>query len=54
MKTKNLKRLLSTLLCLCMVVGLLPAVAFAADGDVAINETNFPDANFRNFVSSTL
>ena len=43
------KRLLSILLLCCMVLTLLPTAAFAAD-DVAINETNFPDDNFRKYV----
>ena len=47
------KKLLSILLCLVMVVGLLPTAAFAA-GYVEINETNFPDAKFRNFVKEKL
>ena len=45
------KKLLSILLCLVMVVGLLPTAAFAA-GYVEINETNFPDANFRRYVQT--
>ena len=43
------KRLLSILLLCCMVLTLLPTAAFAAD-DVAINEINFPDDNFRKYV----
>ena len=43
------KRLLSILLLCCMVLTLLPTAAFAA-GDVDIDETNFPDANFRQYV----
>ena len=43
------KRLLSILLLCCMVLTLLPTAAFAA-GDVNINETNFPDTNFRKYV----
>ena len=43
------KRLLSILLLCCMVLTLLPTAAFAA-GDVDINETNFPDKGFREFV----
>ena len=39
------KKLLGILLCLVMVVGLLPTAVLAAD-EVAINETNFPDAKF--------
>ncbi len=41
------------LLCLVMTAGLLPLGADAADGDVEINETNFPDANFRSYVSGS-
>ena len=45
------KRLLSILLTLCMVLTLLPVAAFAeGETDVSINETNFPDANFRTVV----
>ena len=47
------KKLLSILLCLVMVVGSLPTAVFAAD-EVAINETNFPDAKFRSFVKEKL
>ena len=43
------KRLLSILLLCCMVLTLLPTAALAA-GDVAIDETNFPDDNFRQYV----
>ena len=43
------KKLLSILLSLVMVVGLLPTAVLAAD-EVAINETNFPDEKFRNYV----
>ena len=43
------KRLLSILLLCCMVLTLLPTAALAA-GDVDINETNFPDATFRQYV----
>ena len=43
------KRLLSILLLCCMVLTLLPTAALAA-GDVAIDETNFPDADFRQYV----
>ena len=48
-----MKKKLSILLCLVMVVGLLPTAAFAA-GSVEINETNFPDAKFRSFVKENL
>lgn len=43
------KRLLSILLLCCMVLTLLPTAALAA-GDVAINEANFPDSSFREYV----
>lgn len=45
------KKLLSGLLALCMIVCLMPEAAFAGN-QVRINETNFPDANFRRFVSA--
>lgn len=43
------KKFLSALLLCCMVLTLLPTAALA-DGDVAINETNFPDSGFREYV----
>ena len=47
---KNLIKMVCTLmLCLILVLA-LSATAFA-DGDVAIDETNFPDNNFRSYVS---
>lgn len=36
-----------------MALSMIPLSALAADGDVAINETNFPDANFRTYVQKT-
>lgn len=45
------KKFLSALLLCCMVLTLLPTAALA-DGDVAINETNFPDENFRQYVKT--
>ena len=47
------KRLLSILLLCCMVLTLLPTAAFAA-GDVDINDTNFPDANFQKYVKEKI
>ena len=45
------KRLLSILLMCCMALTLLPTAVFAeGETDVSINETNFPDANFRTVV----
>ena len=44
------KRFISMLICIAMVVTMAPCIVSAADG-VAINATNFPDANFRNYVS---
>ena len=38
------------LLCLVMTAGLMPLGADAADGDVEINETNFPDEVFREYI----
>ena len=50
-----MRKLLTLLLALALVCGLLPAAFAAAPtapnaGDVAINATNFPDANFREDV----
>ena len=45
------KKFLSALLLCCMVLTLLPTAALA-DGDVAIDETNFPDENFRQYVKT--
>lgn len=45
------KKFLSALLLCCMVLTLLPTAALA-DGNVAINETNFPDENFRQYVKT--
>ena len=45
------KRLLCILLLCCMVLTLLPTAALAAD-DVAINDTNFPDEKFREYVKT--
>ena len=42
------KKLFTLLLCLIAAVCLFPAAVSAAD--VAIDETNFPDANFRAWV----
>ncbi len=46
------KKVISLLITLSMVVCMMPCVATAAvtEGDIAINETNFPDANFRDYV----
>ena len=45
------KRLISLLLALVLLLGLAPALGLTAEAaDVAINSTNFPDANFRSFV----
>ena len=45
------KKFLSALLLCCMVLTLLPTAALA-DGDVAIDGTNFPDENFRQYVNT--
>ena len=50
MKTTT-KRILSLALCLALALTLLPPSSAHAAGDVAINATNFPDANFRAYVS---
>ena len=45
------KKLLSGMLALCMIVCLMPEAAFA-ENQVSIDENNFPDANFRSYVSA--
>lgn len=45
-------RLVSALLTLAMVFTFLPFSAFAVTGDVAINETNFPDEDFREYLKT--
>lgn len=52
MKTnKSRKRLCSALLCLILTVSMLPITGYADGGDIAINETNFPDAAFRTYIT---
>ena len=47
------RKLLTALLALCAALCLLPALALAEGAaDVAIDPTNFPDANFRIYVST--
>ena len=47
------RKLLTALLALCAALCLLPALALAEGAaDVAIDEANFPDANFRTCVST--
>ncbi len=49
------KRIISLCLALALLLCLLPAApTAAAAGDVAINETNFPDDIFRSYVSEDL
>jgi len=47
------QRVTATFLVLFLAFALLPITAFAA-GNVEINETNFPDANFRNYVNDNI
>ncbi len=47
------KRFLSIFLTLIMVITVCPVMAFAAD-DIAINDTNFPDATFRNYLRTEI
>ena len=44
------KWLLGAVLGLVMVLGLMPSAAFSGEGDVDINETNFPDSVFRTYI----
>ena len=49
-----MKKLLSGIfLVLAMVLCLAPTAAFAAEGDVEINEANFPDSTFRTYVKNS-
>ena len=55
MKTnKSRKRLCSALLCLILTVSMLPITGYADGGDIAINETNFPDENFRKYLKEAV
>ncbi len=45
------KCLTSILIFLCMILYFVPTTAFADSGEVEINETNFPDAVFRQIVT---
>ena len=47
-----MKRILSLALCLILCLTLLPAVPAFAAGEVAIDETNFPDENVRSRVKA--
>ena len=50
---KHIKKTMSMILSLGIAIGgafAVPSIPVFADGDVAINETNFPDATFRQYV----
>ena len=47
-------RLVSALLTLAMVFTFLPFSAFAATGDLYINDANFPDKNFQNYLKDNV
>ena len=49
---KPMKKLLALLLALVLCLGLAPLLPRAEAAGVTINSTNFPDANFRSYVSS--
>ena len=44
------RRGLSAFLAMAMCFGLLPATAWAAEEGVAIDESNFPNKTFRNYI----
>ena len=46
--------MLSLTLSLVLALTFLPGMALAAEGDVEINKDNFPDANFRAYISEEL
>ena len=50
--TGKLGKLLAAVSTAAVMMSLLTAEACAAGADVPIDETNFPDPNFRNYVSS--
>lgn len=52
MKTKKKGTLVAILMSVLLCLSLMPMTAFAAPGDVAIDEANFPDANFRGCVKA--
>ncbi len=45
------KRILSLLLCFCMVLGLLPVIAFAANPDVTIGNTTLTDGKYYTVIN---
>ncbi|MGM9586704.1 MAG: leucine-rich repeat domain-containing protein, partial [Candidatus Limivicinus sp.] len=49
---RTAKRALALFLCAMLCVALLPAAAFAEETGVAIDESNFPDAVFREYIST--
>ena len=50
MKKKEIRSITLLLTLMIVLMNLFAVPAFAAPGDVAINEINFPDSNFRGFV----
>ena len=53
MKKRRIKKVLSMFLAFCLCFSMIPGVASAAEetGTIDINETNFPDADFREYVN---
>lgn len=52
--SKKFKKYLSVLLATVLATGCLSAVVAFADDSVALNEMNFPDANFKRIYPKTL
>ncbi len=52
--SKKFKKYLSVLLATVLATGCLSAVVAFADDSVAINEANFPDANFRTYLEENV
>ncbi len=48
--TNNRLRFLCTLIAVCLLLSVIPVGIFASVGDVEINETNFPDPIFRQYI----
>ena len=53
-RTRNLKRLLSLALCLCMVTGLLPMAALAAEDTPVITTESLAEATVGEAYNATL
>lgn len=53
-KTVRLNKLFALLLSFVLVLALMPQVVLAAEGDVIVDESTFPDPFFRAWVQKNL